>query len=464
MHDDLKASVSADMPRLKELLATLIRMESVSAVGYDPAAVRTAAESIVDMLDAAGFTGARLLESADGHPGIFAERAGPEGAPTVLLYAHYDVQPPGPAEEWETGPFDPMERNGRLYGRGASDDKGGVLVAIRAVEALAAAGGKPPLNITFLIEGEEEIGSPNLTAFMEQHRDLLAADLAISADGGIFGVGVPSVTVGSRGLAGAELRVKGAAADLHSGSFGGAVANPIMALSRILASMQDEQGRVLVDGFHDGVTDLDPAVRKALDATPVDDAAELSALALADWWGDPLYTPLERRTVRPTLEINGVTGGFQGRGIKTVLPSEASAKITCRLVGSQDPTKVFEALAAHVRKVTPPGVTATLMRLPGRAKPYQMPVDHPVLELANASLRSVFGKEPFFEWSGGTVPVAETFHSMLGIWCLYFAFGEPDNQLHAPNEFVRMGTMRQGTEATVRLLLALADDPAALRG
>ncbi len=445
------------------LAADLMEFVTIPSVSTDPAHrsdIDDAAAWLADRMRRAGVPEVTVMPTA-GHPVVLGRWHHDPGAPTIIIYGHYDVQPPEPLELWKSPPFEPEVRDGRIYGRGASDDKAGVLIALHAVAASAAATGKPPVNVTLLIEGEEEVGSPNLPTFLAEHADLLKADLAISADGGIFDVGVPSVTVGSRGLAGLEITVSGANADLHSGMYGGAVANPLMALSRILASMQDEQGRVLVDGFLDGVEEPSSALRQAVAAVPADgDGA--AGLGLKEWWGDPAYTPAERRWVRPTLEINGMWGGYQGGGIKTVLPKEAHAKVTCRLVVGQDPDRVVEALAAHVRRHTPPGVTVSLEPLKGKAKAYLMPVDHPVLAIAKESMAAVYGAEPFPIFTGGTVPVAEQFGSVLGIWCLYFAFGEPDNGLHAPNEFFRLGALEQGAAATVRLLHGLAAAPQAL--
>ena len=313
-----------------------------------------------------------------------------------------------------------------------------------------------------MFEGEEEVGSPTLVPFIRQNKELFAADLAISADGGIFDVGVPSLTVGSRGLTGVEVSVKGANADLHSGMYGGAVANPIMALSHIISSLQDENGVVQVAGFYDGIPELTPAERQAIDSVPKVEG-ELESLGLEEWWGDPAYTPDERRVVRPTLEINGMWGGYQGAGIKTVLPSEAFAKITCRLVQGQDPAEVADKLSQHILAAAPDGVSVNVRKLPGNGRAYQMPLDLAVLDLAGDAMEATFGKRPFPVWTGGTVPVAEQFVSELGIWCLYFAFGEPDNGLHAPNEFYRVKTLHQGIEATIRLFFGLAENPAALQ-
>jgi len=441
-------------------LAEFVRLPSVSTVAEHRPDIDAAADWVATRLRKVGSEDVRTIQTA-GHPVVVGRLHHDPALPTVVIYGHYDVQPPEPLELWNSPPFEPEQREGRLYGRGASDDKAGVLIAIQAVEAYVTSGSRPPVNVTFLIEGEEEIGSPNLESFIKDHRDLLAADLAISADGGIYAPGVPSVTVGSRGLAGVQLKVTGANADLHSGMYGGAVANPLMAVARILASMQDSDGNVLVEGFYDGIPPLDPVVRARLAQIPDDEARELRDLGLDRWWGVPEFTARERRNVRPTLEVNGMGGGFQGAGIKTVLPREAMAKITCRLVVGQDPQDIVEKLRAHVAKVTPPGVEVSCVPLAGSGWAYQMPVDHAALAVASDSLEAVYGLSAFPTWTGGTVPVAEQFQRLLGVWCLYFAFGEPDNNIHAPNEFFRVATLRQGTEATVRLLTGLAATPSA---
>ncbi len=443
-------------------LLEYVRIPSVSTEPQRRPSVDAAARWTAERLRRAGLDDVRTLPTA-GHPVVVGRLHHDPSLPTVIFYGHYDVQPAEPLELWQSPPFEPEVRDGKVYGRGACDDKAGVLTAVQAVEAYLATGAKPPVNVTFLIEGEEEIGSPNLAPVLREHAELLRADLAVCADGGIFGVGIPSVTVGSRGLVGADLVVEGASTDLHSGMYGGAVANPIAALARIIASFHDDQGRVVVEGFEAGVPPLAPEVRRAIADLPLDEAAELRQLGLSGWWGDPDYTPEERRTVRPTLEVNGIGGGYQGAGVKTVLPNRAFAKITCRLVVGQEPEAVFEALKRHVERHTPPGVRATLTPIPGSGRPYQMPLDHPALAVAGDAMSAVFGRTPFPVWTGGTVPVAEQFQSVMGIWCLYFAFSEPDNGPHAPNEFYRVSMLRQGTEATVRLLDGLARRREALR-
>jgi acetylornithine deacetylase/succinyl-diaminopimelate desuccinylase-like protein len=444
-----------------EDLTAFVRIPSVSTDAKYEDDVLVAAEWVAARLKRAGFPEAEVMPT-DGYPVVVGRWHAAPGAPTVIIYGHYDVQTTEPLELWESPPFQPELRDGKLYGRGASDDKAGVLTAIQAVEASASATGTPPINVTFMIEGEEEIGSPNLVAFLESQRELLAADLAISADGGIYDVGVPSLTVGSRGLTGVEVTVTGANADLHSGMYGGAVANPLMALSHILSSLQDQDGVVQVPGFYDGIPELTPQQRAAIAAVPAG-RDELGQLALSDWWGDPAYAAAERRLVRPTLEVNGMWGGYQGAGIKTVLPSQAHAKITCRLVEGQEPDDVAAKLADAIKRAAPRGVTVEVKQLPGKARAYQMPLDLPILQVAGQALEETYGRAPFPVWTGGTVPVAEQFGSVMGIWCLYYAFGEPDNGLHAPNEFFRVASLTQGTKATVRLLFAMAQNPDAVR-
>jgi len=444
-------------------LADFVRIPSVSTVPEHRPDVAAAAAWVAARLQRAGVPEVRTIDTP-GNAVVVGRWQVDAALPTVVIYGHYDVQPPEPLELWQSPAFEPEERNGRVYGRGAADDKGGVLIAAQAVEAWARAAGAPPVNVTFVIEGEEEIGSPNLPTFLREHRELLVGDLAISADGGMLGADQPSLTVGNRGLAGCQIDVVGAAGDLHSGLYGGAVPNPLEGLARILAAMHDGRGRITVPGFYDGVKEPSPAVRDAIAALPHDDAAELAAVGLTAWTGEEGYAPLERRWVRPTFEINGMWGGYQGEGVKTVLPNAAHAKITCRLVEGQDPDRILDAIEAYVRELTPEGLEASIQRLQGKARAYEMPLDHPSIALASACLQDVYGKEPAFIWVGGTVPVAADFRALLGMWTLYFAFGEPDNGIHAPNEFFRIDTIRRGTLATARLLHAIARHADELKG
>lgn len=466
MDDRLSAAlgvVEAQAGAYADDLAEFVRIPSVSTVPAHRPDLGAAAVWVAGRLRRAGVPEVRTIDTPGNSVVVGRWQVDP-ALPTVVIYGHYDVQPPEPLELWESPPFEPEVREGRLYGRGADDDKGGVLVAIQAVEAWASAAGAPPVNVTFVIEGEEEIGSPHLPTFLREHRELLAGDLAISADGGMAGVDQPSLTVGTRGLAGCQIDLVGASSDLHSGLYGGAVPNPLEGLARILAAMHDDRGRIAVPGFYDGVKEPSQAVRDAIAALPVDDAAELAGLGLESWTGEEGYAPLERRWVRPTFEVNGLWGGFQGEGVKTVLPNAAHAKITCRLVDGQDPDRVLDAIEAYVQELTPPGMKASVTRLPGKARAYEMPLDHPSLTVASTCLEAVYGKKPVPVWVGGTVPVASDFRSLLGMWCLFYAFGEPDNGMHAPNEFFRVGTLKRGTVATVRLLHEIAEHAEELKG
>jgi acetylornithine deacetylase/succinyl-diaminopimelate desuccinylase-like protein len=466
MDDKLRAAlgaVEAHAGGYVDDLAEFVRIPSVSTVPEHRPDLAAAAVWVAARLQRAGVPEVRTIDTP-GNAVVVGRWQVDPALPTVVIYGHYDVQPPEPLELWESPPFEPEVRDGRLFGRGASDDKGAVLVPMQAVEAWAATAGAPPVNVTFVVEGEEEIGSPNLPTFLREHPDLLAGDLAISADGSMVGVDQPSLTVGNRGLAGCQIDLVGAASDLHSGGYGGAVPNPLEGLARILARMHDERGRVAVPGFYDGVKEPSKAVRDAIAALPRDEEAELAAVGLAAWIGEEGYSPLERLWVRPTFEVNGLWGGYQGEGVKTVLPNAAHAKVTCRLVAGQDPDRVLDAIEAYVQECTPPGLKASMQRMPGKARAYEIPLDHPSLAVAADSLEAVYGKKPALVWGGGTVPVASDFRSLLGMWCLYFAFGEPDNHVHAPNEFFRVAAMRRGTMATVRLLHDIARHADALKG
>jgi acetylornithine deacetylase/succinyl-diaminopimelate desuccinylase-like protein len=465
MDDRLRAAlnvVEAHANAYVDDLAAFVRIPSVSTSPEHRADVAAAAAWVAARLERAGVPEVQTI-ATPGNPVVVGRWRVDAALPTVVIYGHYDVQPAEPLELWTSPPFEPEVRDGRLYGRGAADDKGGVLSAVQAVEAWAVADGRPPVNVTFVIEGEEEIGSPHLPGVLREHRELLAGDLAISADGSMYSENQPSLTVGTRGLAGCQIDVVGASSDLHSGMYGGVVPNPLEGLSHILAAMRDEHGRIAVPGFYDGVQEPSQDVRDALAALPADLQQEPAAVGLTTWTGEEGYSPLERRWVRPTFEINGMWGGYQGEGVKTVLPNAAHAKITCRLVEGQDPDHVLDAIEAYVASLAPAGLEARVTRLPGKARAYQMPVDHPSLSLAARCLEEVYGKEPVRVWVGGTVPVTSDFRSILGMWCLYFAFGEPDNSIHAPNEFFRLPTIQRGTAATVRLLQALAEHGDELR-
>jgi acetylornithine deacetylase/succinyl-diaminopimelate desuccinylase-like protein len=397
----------------------------------------------------------RILPTA-GHPVVYAEHLHAPGKPTVLIYGHFDVQPVDPVSLWSSPPFEPVVRDGRVYARGASDDKGNMLAPILAIEALLRAEGRLPLNLKFFLEGQEEIGSPQIPDFLAANRELFACDLVVSADGGQFAEDQPALFMGARGLSAVQIDVRGASQDLHSGLFGGAVANPIHALVRILDSLRDEQNRILVPGFYDKVVELSAAEREALAAVPFDEAGLKATFGVGALPGEQGYTPMERTWIRPTLELNGIWGGFQGEGTKTVLPNEAHAKITSRLVANQDPDEITRLIIEHVNLQPAPGVEVTARELPGKAKPYLVGADHWGNVTAAAVLEELYGKAPYHTRSGGSIPVCALFLETLGVRTVGFAFGLDDESFHAPDEFFRLQSFERSQLGYGRLLYALA--------
>jgi acetylornithine deacetylase/succinyl-diaminopimelate desuccinylase-like protein len=406
-------------------LSEFLAIPSVSLDGGP--AMRAAAEWV-----AARIPGGRVVEG-DGHPVVLGELAGPPGAPVILVYGHYDVQPPGDVAEWTAPPFAPEVRDGRIYARGATDDKGPVFVALETARAFAAA---PPLTVRFLIEGEEEIGSPSLPGFLAAHADELRADLVVSADGAMWRPSEPSVPVAAKGLLALDIEVTGPAGDLHSGRHGGAVHNPNHALARILASLHDENGRVAVKGFYDGVRPV------ALGAIAFDEAAYQREVGVPELFGEPGFSTLERLWTRPTLEVNGIAGG----GSFTVIPRRASAHVTCRLVPGQDPDAVLDAIRRHV--TAPPGVDVRVTGLPGAVPAYELDPGHRVVGAAVAALRHAYpGSDPLLVRIGGTLPAAVMFEQALGLKTLLFSFSTSDEHLHAPDEFFRLERIDAGIVA-----------------
>ena len=381
------------------------------------------------------------------HPVVYAEWLGAPGAPTVLVYGHYDVQPTDPLEKWKSAPFEPAIRDGRLYARGVSDDKGPMFIPIKVAEAYLHTVGRLPVNVRFLLEGEEEIGSPSLEDFIREHAGSLQADLVMSADGAMWRIDEPSITVSSRGLAAVEFSLSGPGKDLHSGRHGGGVANPLHAMASLVASLHDDDGRVAVAGFYDQVVELSDADRAAIASLPFVEDAYLAQVGAPATFGEPGYTTLERQWTRPTLELNGMWGGYEGEGSKTVLPSEAHAKITCRLVPNQDPRDIADKIVAHLQAHLPAGVRITVKKDAHGALPYSIPSDHIGLKVAREVLEAVYGVPPFLVRSGGTVPVCEVFKRVLGIATVFFSFSTADEDFHAPNEFFRVQRLYEGLDA-----------------
>lgn len=434
------------------ILGELIEFAAIPSVSTDPAHaadVRAAALWVADALARAGPFTVRTIPTA-GNPVVYAEWLGAPGKLTVLVYGHYDVQPADPLEQWQSPPWTPVVRDGRLYARGVSDDKAPMLIPIRVAEAFFAVTGGLPVNVKCVFEGEEEIGSPSLDAFIRDNTELLAADVVLSADGAMWRINEPSLTVASRGLVGLELIVTGASKDLHSGRHGGGIANPLHAMARLIASLHDADGRVAVAGFYDRVRELSPEDRAAIAALPFDEGAYLAQVGAPATFGEPGYTTLERQWTRPTIEINGMWGGYAGPGQKTVIPSQAHAKITCRLVPDQDPDDVIALVTRHLEAHVPPGTRISISPGDHGARPAHIRTDHFALRAADAALHGVYGVRPLIVRMGGTVPIAELFARHMGLETVFFSFSTADEDFHAPNEFFRIHRLHEGLDAWAR--------------
>ena len=441
------------------ILAELVEFAAIPSVSTDPAHasdLEAAAAWVAAKLTAAGPFIVRVMPTP-GASVVYAQWLGAPGAPTVLIYGHYDVQPEDPLEKWTSPPFVPTLRDGRLYARGVSDDKAPMLIPIKVAEAFFAEQGRLPLNVKFLLEGEEEVGSRHLEGFIAANRAMLAADVVISADGAMWRISEPSVTVANRGLAGLELTLTGPAKDLHSGRHGGSVPNPLHALARLIASLHQPDGRVAVAGFYDRVRELTPAERAEIARLPFDEAAYLAQVGAGATFGEPGYTTLERQWTRPTIEVNGMWGGYQGPGSKTIVPSEASAKITCRLVPDQDPDEIAALVTRHLEQHVPRGTRLKVRSGEHGARPASIARDHWVVKAAEAALADVYGVRPLIVRMGGTVPMAEILQRLLGLDTVYFSFSTADEDFHSPNEFFRVHRLHEGLAAWARLWDHLAE-------
>jgi len=442
--------------RFLDELKDLVRIPSVST---DPAAkpeMYRAAEWVADMMKKMGMANTTIYPTS-GHPVVYAEnlKAGP-GKPTVLIYGHYDVQPAEPLELWQSPPFEPTVRGDNLYGRGASDMKGQVLSAMKAVEALQNKDCLP-VNIKFIIEGEEEIGSPNLAAFIEEHKALLACSYAVNPDTGMIGAEIPTITYGLRGLAYFEIRLTGPDHDLHSGLFGGVVHNPAQVLSELIAGMHDSEGRVTLPGFYDSVRPLTQDERQELARLPMDEAFYLHQTGAPDLHGEKGFTPAERVGTRPTLEVNGLLSGFTGEGSKTVLPSRAMAKISMRLVPDQDPQDVHQQLLSYMEKNAPSTIHWEVIPMAG-GQASITDRNLPAVVALEKALEATWGKRPVYKREGGSVPVVAQMHKILGVDSVLTGFGLPDDNLHAPNEKMHIPTFYKGIEALVRFISILDEE------
>jgi len=435
----------------------LVRIPSVSAKSEHRPDMMRAAEWLVERMLEAGLEKAEIMPTV-GHPVVIGEWRGAPGAPTILVYGHYDVQPPEPLDEWVSPPFEPEIRDGRLYGRGTTDDKGQVYLHLKAVEALIAVNGKLPVNVIFVIEGEEEVGSPNLPGFLVEHRDTLACDAVVISDTSMFAPGLPSITVGLRGLAYMEVHVRGSNIDLHSGEFGGAVRNPANALARIISGLHDDAGRITVPGFYDDVRDLTDPEKQSIRDLPFDEEemrASIDSPGLRG--GEDGFSVLERLWTRPTLDVNGLLSGYTGEGAKTVLPGRAMAKISMRLVPDQDYHDIEEKFAKHVRALAPAGVEVRVEALHGGPPWYAEP-SGAVFDAAATALEEAFGTAPVYTRGGGSIPIVERFEQTLGVPVALIGFGLPGDNLHAPNESMLVENFTRGIHAMAAMYGRLGED------
>jgi acetylornithine deacetylase/succinyl-diaminopimelate desuccinylase-like protein len=446
---DLDAFLAANDERIRHELFDFLRIPSVSARSEHDADTSRAAEWTADSLRTAGLEA--TVHPTAGHPVVVGTWNGaPQGAPTVLVYGHYDVQPAEPLDLWTSPPFEPTVRDGRVYARGSVDDKGQLFLHIKALEAHLAVRGTLPVNVIVLAEGEEEVGSEHLAPFIEAHADQLKCDAVVISDSAMFAPGLPSILSSLRGLAYFQIDVQGPAQDLHSGSYGGAVVNPALALAKILAALHDANGHIAIPGFYDKVAEWPAAVREQMRSLPFDEEhfrAETGAPALG---GEKGYTVLERLWTRPTCEVNGLLSGYTGEGAKTVLPAKAMAKVSCRLVPDQDPADVERLMKAYVAGVAPAGVNVTVTHLHG-GRPWRAELNGPLFDAARRALATAFGREPVITGEGGSIPVVGDFARILGAPVLLVGFGLPGENAHAPDEWMSMENFTKGMRAIAML-------------
>jgi acetylornithine deacetylase/succinyl-diaminopimelate desuccinylase-like protein len=455
--DALETYLDANHDRRLASYEEFLRIPSVSALPEHADDCRRAAEFLAGELRTIGVEHVDVAETG-GHPLVYGDWLKAEGAPTVLVYGHYDVQPPDPIDEWVKAPFEPLIRDGRMLARGAADDKAQVHMHVRATEAILATRGRLPVNLKFLFEGDEEMSSAHLDQWLEENRARLGADLAVISDTGFFEGNLPAITIGLRGITYFEVDVLGTAVDLHSGVFGGAVQNPANALAHIIAALKGTDGRILVPGFYDDVVPLSDRDREAFAALPFEDEAYREEHGLSAPVGEPGYTTLERRGARPTLDVNGILGGFQGEGAKTIIPASAHAKISCRLVVNQRPDRIYELVRGHILRVAPEGCRVEVTNL-GGGLPSLTPMDHPATQAAVRAIEATFGRQPLFIREGGSIPVCASFESILGLPVVLLGFANPDCNAHAPNESMILANYETGIRTIARYWDELATLP-----
>jgi len=445
--------INQNRQRYVDELFHLLRMPTVSADSTKKDELVKCAEYLVNHFKNIGLT-AEVVKTA-GHPIVYAEWLGRPGAPTVLYYGHYDVQPPDPLDQWRTPPFEPTVKDGNVYARGSSDDKGQVYTHVKAVEAYFKTADGPPVNVKFIIEGEEEAAADNLDKFIEANHEKLACDHIVISDTAQFDEGYPSICYGLRGIVYMEVILTGPTRDLHSGEFGGVVDNPANVLGRMIGRLHDADGRVLIDGFYDDVVELTPEERQEFAVLPFNRDKYQKEIGVPEFFGEKGFTELERVWARPTCDVNGVYGGYMGEGAKTVIPAKVGAKISMRLVPNQSPDKIEELFRAYIKKITPPTVTAEVINH-GKARPVVVPTDSPILGKARIALEKGFGAKAVLMRGGGSVPVVETFKQELKVPALLLGFGLPDDALHSPNEKFSLENFQRGILTSAYLMEELA--------
>jgi acetylornithine deacetylase/succinyl-diaminopimelate desuccinylase-like protein len=452
--DNVIDFINVNRDRYLEELKALLAIPSISALPEHAADVTRCAEWCADEMRRISLENVKLI-ATPGNPVVYGDWLHAEGAPTILFYGHYDVQPVDPLNLWTSPPFEATVRDGEIYARGSADDKGQVFMHLKAVEAHLKQNGKLPVNIKFILEGEEEVGSAHLDDFIRQHKDDLSADVVVISDSAMFGRGVPSMCYGLRGLVYFQIDLRGSSTDLHSGSFGGAVANPGMVLAQVLAQMKDRGGRIKIAGFYDDVVALQEEERQAWATLPYNEKQYKKDFGIPKLFGETGYTTLERTWARPTFEVNGLLSGFTGEGAKTVLPALAMAKVSMRLVPNQDPDKIAALFEDYVRKITPKTVELKVTRMHG-GKPWMTAYDNPFVQAAGRAIERGFGRKPVFTREGGSIPVVSTFQEELGLPSVLFGVGLPDENAHAPNEKLDVGNFHNGIIASAILYEEIA--------
>ncbi len=455
MTDPVQAYLEAERSNILERLLDLVRFPSVSAdPSYEPGMAKIR-DVLQERLRHMGMSNVQAI-AAGGHPAVYGEWLSAVDRPTILVYGHYDVQPPDPLELWDSPPFEPEVRDGRIYGRGASDDKGPFSIALETMAAFLHIEGALPVNVKVLLEGEEEVGGGTLAEILASHRELLAADAVVSADGARWIPGLNSVNVGARGSAGFELSLRTAGKDLHSGRYGGIVPNALHAMAELVSSLHAPDGSVAVPGFYDGVGEISDSVRQALAEIPFDETAFIEATG-ATPIGEPGYSTLERLWLRPCLDVNGMWGGYTSPGSKTVIPREAHAKLTVRLVPGQDPEQITRLVKGYLVSRRSAGSVIELGADRGKSAAYELPDDLPLLRAVEAALTETFGSKPFRIRMGGTLPMADLVQRTLGVFTVMFSFSIADEDFHAPNEFFRLSSLDEGLRAWTVLFRRLGD-------